>query len=105
MDKQMKKEELLEKAVELSEAIEALPASLSTLRQKLEKQRDALIKKARRPGNPTGNIASIQEFQFQQKGEEPLAKTLTFRVSERQFSQWQNNRATLTKKFRKLLNS
>jgi len=99
------KELILEKLVLLQETIEALDPLLEEQRQKLESDRDQLIRSLNRHrGNPHGNAKACKDFRFKPVDpDNPLNRQITMRVTERQHKRWTENRQAITQRFRELL--
>ena len=104
----MLREELLEKIFLLTEAIEAIDPTLEEQRQNLENDRREAMKELKKLSapNPAGNTEALRPYQFQEKTPgEPLSKIVSFRLSERQFAVWQENRDFFTGMVREKLDS
>ena len=101
----MNREEILEKIVALTEAIEAIDPLLAEQRAKLESDRDKLIQSVNRArGNPHGNLKAIRPYMFVPKDPDaPLTGRISLRVTERQFANWQQDKEGFTLKIREML--
>lgn len=101
----MNREEILEKIVALTETIENLDPLLEEQREKLESDRNELIKSLNRGrGNPHGNLEAIKPYMFSPKNPDaPLTNRISLRVTEGQFAKWSENREGFTLKIREML--
>mgnify|MGYP003704596647 CR=1 FL=1 len=106
----MKKEEILEKILALSDAMDSLPGlpEHTEHRQRLEEERQVLIERLNRPpGNPIGNAWALEPYRFKPVNpDKPLTQRRTIRITDAQFRAWQSSeeaRERATQAFREIL--